>query len=101
MLPHTFENLNRAADSFSNLTKAQAFWLFVARLDLIEETSGVRFPAIPDNMKHNWEDDCFFSHDVSRSNLRSQSCGEGSPQGVLPNSTKAERIAACIDHLNW
>lgn len=99
LMPHSFENLNMAANSYSNLTKAQAFWLFVSRIDLIEEVSGVRFPGIPHDMKSIWGNDWFFTHDQNRSNLRSSDCGRGNPQGVLVDSTKDERLAACTDQL--
>jgi len=98
MLPHSFENLNQIADSYSNLSKEESFWVFVSRIDLIEETSGVRFPSIPENMKSMWGDDWFFAHDT-RGSLRSPGCGRGTPQGMLADSTKAERLAACIDLL--
>ena len=100
LLPHSYENLNLAANAYSNLTKKEAFWLFVSRIDLIEETSGVRFPGIPQAMKSDWGDDWFFSHGTARSNLRASTCGRGTPQGVIENSTKAERIAACTDQLH-
>jgi len=100
MLPHTFENLSLVADNFSNITRAEAFWVFVSRIDLIEETSGIFFPGIPNAMKSLWGDDFFFARDASR-NIRDSSCGSGgSPQGILPNSTDAQRIAACTDFLN-
>ena len=100
MLPHTFENLNLVADNFSNLTTAEAFWVFVSRIDLIEETSGISFPGIPDNMKSIWGDDFFFTRDESR-NIRDTSCGSGgTPQGILTNSTDDERVAACTDLLD-
>ena len=59
MLPHTFENLNMVADFYSNLTIEQAFWVFVSRIDLIEETSGITFPGIPEAMKSIWGNDWF------------------------------------------
>ena len=99
MLPHTFQNLNMLADSYSYITTEQAFWVFVSRIDLIEETSGIRFPGIPQGLKSIWGDDWFFSHGQSRDNLRSDSCGKGNPQGILANSTKADRLEACIDKL--
>ena len=99
MLLHAFENLNMVADFDSNLTTEQAFWVFVSRIDLIEETSGVTFPGIPEDMKSIWGDDWFFAHDVSRE-VRSSSCSRGTPQAVLENSTKEERSAACIDLLH-
>ena len=54
MMPHSFENLNNAAESYIGYTKKMAFWLFVSRIDLIEETSRIRFPGIPENMKSVW-----------------------------------------------
>ena len=44
-------------------------------------------------------DDFFFARDSSR-NILAGSCGRGTPQGVLANSTDAERLAACTDMLN-
>ena len=99
LLPHTFENLNMVADFFSNVTTVRAFWVFVARIDLIEETSGITFPGIPTAMKSIWGDDWFSARNVSR-NIRSSTCGRGAPQGVVENSTEAERLAACTDLLN-
>ena len=98
MLPHSFQNLNMLSDSFSNLTTERAFWAFVSRIDLIEETIGIRFPGIPQELKSVWGDDWFFSHNRSR-DIRSNSCGRGNPQGILANSTKTERLGACIDKL--
>jgi len=99
MLPHTFENLNMLADSYNNMATKRAFWAFVSRIDLIEETSGISFPGIPQELKSIWGDDWFFSHNESR-DVRSNSCGRGNPQGILANSTKTERLEACIDKLN-
>ena len=99
IIPHTFENLNLVADNFSNLTTSEAFWVFVSQIDLIEETSRISFPGVPDDMKSFWGDDFFFARDASR-NIRANSCGSGgAPQGILVNSTKEERIAACTDLL--
>jgi len=100
LLPHSFENLNLAANAYSNLTSKEAFWLFVSRIDLIEETSGVHFPGIPQAMKSQWGDNWFFRHDKARSDLRAASCGLGTPQGVIVNSTKAQRLQACTDQLH-
>lgn len=97
LLPHSFENLRLAANSYSNLKPSEAFWLFVARIDLIEETSGVHFSGIPQAMKSQWGDVWFFAHDKSRSDLRANSCGRGTPKGVILNSTLQERIQACTD----
>lgn len=100
MLPHAFENLNLVADNFSNLATTEAFWVFVSRIDLIEETSGISFPGIPDDLKSIWGDDFFFARDASR-NIRDTSCGSGgTPQGILANSTEDERILACTDLLD-
>ena len=84
-------------DSSRN-SPAQAFWLFVSRIDLIEETSRITFPGIPDSMKSVWGDDFFFDRDEGR-NIRSSSCGAGTPQGILQNSTEEQRIDACKDLL--
>ncbi len=98
LLPHTFENLNVLANSYENLEPDEAFWVFVSRIDLIEEISGITFPGIPGNMKDIWGDDWFFDHEGGR-NIRSSTCGRGTPQGVLENSRRDERLAACIDQL--
>lgn len=100
LLPHTFENLNMLADNYNNMKKERAFWAFVSRIDLIEKTGGIRFPGIPQELKSVWGDDWFLSRDQSRNKFRADSCNRGNPQGVLANSTKAERIEACIDKLN-
>lgn len=99
LLPHTFENLSMLADSYDFLSKTTAFWAFIARIDLIEERSGITFPVIPDSLKSAWGDEWFLSHDQSRDDLRDESCGRGTPKAVLENSTKTERIAACVDKL--
>ncbi len=98
MLPHSFENLNMLSESYVNLTEAEAFWAFVSRIDLIEETSGVRFPGIPNNIKDIWGDDFFFDR-AGLGEIRASTCGIGTPQGVIVDSTGDERLAACIDHL--
>jgi hypothetical protein len=95
LLPHTFENLNQ----LPNAVPDQVFWAFVARIDLIEETSGTRFGGIPASMKQVWGDTFFTSRRTGR-NIRSPSCGIGTPSGVAPNTTKAQRIAMCTDKLN-
>ena len=95
LLPHTFENLN----NIPGVKPEQAFWSFVARIDLIEETSGTRFPGIPDSMKSQWGDAFFFSRKTSR-NIRPKSCGVGTPDGVVENTTNEGRLAMCTDKLN-
>jgi len=95
LLPHTFENLNQ----IPNVDPARAFWAFVSRIDLIEETSGTRFPGVPENMKPVWGDDFFLSRRTAR-NIRERGCGTGMPQGVVPDTTKNERIAMCTNLLD-
>jgi DNA/RNA endonuclease G (NUC1) len=95
LLPHTFENLNNIA----NVDPEEAFWAFVARIDLIEDSSGTRFPGIPEEMKPVWGDSFFASRRTGR-NVRSESCGTGTPRGVVENTTKDQRIAMCTDKLN-
>ena len=99
LLPHSYENLNMLSDSYTNLTRQQAFWAFTSRIDVIERTSGVKFRGIPQSMKSTWGDDWFFDHDKSRSDLRSSSCGTGTPQGILTNSITQHRLNACTDQL--
>ena len=95
LLPHTFENLN----DIPNVDPTEEFWAFVSRIDLIEATSATTFPGIPENMKSVWGDSFFLSKKTGRE-IRDNSCGVGAPQGVEANTTKAQRLAACIDHLN-
>lgn len=90
LLPHTFENLNHNP----HFGPAEAFWSFVARIDLIEEVSGTRFPGIPEDVKRVWGDRFFLSRRTGRE-IRADSCGEGTPQGVVENTSKDERIAMC------
>ena len=97
LLPHSFENLNLAADSYSNIKKSQAFWLFVSRIDLIEEVSGVRFPWLDHDTKATWGNDWFFEHDKLSKKLRPTSCGKRTPQGIFENSTREKRLKACTD----
>jgi DNA/RNA endonuclease G (NUC1) len=95
LLPHTFENLNNLPD----VDPKETFWAFVSRIDLIEATSATTFPGIPEHMKSAWGDSFFESRRTGR-NIRPNSCGAGTPQGVMSNTTKAQRLAACTEHLN-
>ena len=97
LLPHSYENLNMIVDFYENYDAEDAFWSFVSTIDVVEQTAGISFPGIPDSMKSGWGDDLFAD---SGRNIRANSCGRGTAQGVLPNSTKAERLAACTDLLN-
>ena len=100
MLPHTFENLNMLVNFFDDLDVKRAFWSFVSRIDLIEETSGITFPGIPESMKSIWGNDFFFERDEIKDVRDDPVCGVGTPAGILPNSTRAERRAACTDLLD-
>lgn len=95
LIPHSFENLN----DIPNVPRKEAFWAFVARIDLIEQTSGTRFPGIPEGMKPVWGDSFFQSRRTGRQ-LRSKTCGSGTPMGVVTNSTREERIAQCTAGLD-
>ncbi len=95
LLPHTFENLN----NLPGVDPEEAFWAFVARIDLIEATSATTFPGIPEHMKSAWGDSFFESRRTGR-NIRPNSCGAGTPLGVMSNTTKAQRLAICTEHLN-
>ena len=98
LLPHSFENLRLLAEAYDGLPQDEAFWAFVARIDLIESVSGMRFPGVSDDLKRQWGDSWFLKQRTGR-NIRSTACGRGTPQGVLENSTRQERIDACIQHL--
>lgn len=100
MLPHTFENLNMLVDFYEGLKTEHAFWVFVSRIDLIEETSGITFPGIPEHMKSIWGNDFFFERDEIKDVRDDPVCGVGTPQGILVNSTRDERRAACTDLLD-
>jgi hypothetical protein len=97
LLPHSFENLNMLTGSYPRMPTAKAFWAFAARIDLVEQASGITFPGIPADLKHGWGDGWFFDRMESR-NI-SEGCADGMPQGVIENSTRAERLAACISAL--
>ena len=99
LLPHTFENLNMVADFYDDLSTVKAFWAFSSQIGLIEETSGMRFPGIPENLKSVWRDEWFADRAASR-NIRSSDCGRGTPKGVVEGSTLDERLKACTDALN-
>lgn len=98
LLPHSFENLDKLVGGYPGMPVKDAFWAFAAKISLIESESGMSFPGIPDELKEVWRDDWFFSRKTSR-NIRKSSCGVGSPQGVLVNSTLEERLEACTDQL--
>ena len=94
LLPHSFERLRWLADHYEGLERADAFWAFVSRIDLIEEMSGVRFPGISDEEKAQWRNPWFFERRGSRT-IRSSDCGVGTPAGVLENTSSEDRLAAC------
>jgi DNA/RNA endonuclease G (NUC1) len=99
LLPHSFENLDMLADDYDGMPTKHAFWAFASKISLIESESGISFPGIADDLKDVWRDDWFFSRKTSR-NIRKAPCGRGSAQGVLEDSTRDERIAACTDQLH-
>ena len=104
MLPHTFENLNMLVNFFDDLDVKRAFWSFVSRIDLIEETSGITFPGIPEDMKSKGGSKFFIDRDEIKDVRDDAACGVGTPQGMLKNSTlenstKDDRRKACTDLL--
>lgn len=99
LLPHSFENLNMLTAFYEDYPTSLAFWSFVSTVNLIEDTAGIRFPGIPNNMKDTWGDEFFFNAGPPRQIPRG-TCAERTAQGILENSTKAQRIAACTDLLN-
>ena len=92
LIPHTFENLSRNPDHASK----EAFWAFVSRIDVIEEASGTRFPGVPVSLKRRWGDKFFRSRHTGREMF--EQC-TGTPQGVVDNASKQERIDFCTDQL--
>ncbi len=99
LIPHSFENLNLLTDKYKDLNTQEAFWAFVARIDLIEETSGVSFPGIPEELKSYWKNKWFSARAGTARNIRSSSCGAGSVSGITENTSKDERLRACTDKL--
>jgi DNA/RNA endonuclease G (NUC1) len=82
LLPHTNENLS-------------SFWGFVARIDVVEEASGVRFHAIPDNMKNVWGSDYFFDRNKGNWGLRQNCNNNYTAANWIDDSTHAERMERC------
>ena len=82
LLPHTNENFTR-------------FWDFVARIDVVEEASGVRFHAIAGAMKSVWGSDFFFDRDRNGWRLRNNCNHNYTASNWIENSTHAERLARC------
>jgi hypothetical protein len=94
LLPHTFENVNDAP----GLPDGKGFWAFVARIDMIEEIAGFRFPGIDAATKARWGDRFFLKRASSR-NIRAPACGAGTPRGIVEGTTRSERLAMCTDQL--
>jgi DNA/RNA endonuclease G (NUC1) len=94
LIPHTFENVN----DVPGLPGGKGFWAFVARIDLIEEVAGFRFPGIDTATKVRWGDRFFLARASSR-NIRSSACGVGTPRGLAEGTTRAERLDRCVDKL--
>ena len=94
LIPHTFENV----DNVPGLPDGSGFWAFVARIDLIEEVAGFRFPGIAEATKALWGDRFFLSRAGSR-NIRDAACGAGTPLGIAEGTTRDERLRMCTDKL--
>ena len=94
LLPHSFERLRMLSGHYDGLAPERAFWAFVARIDLIEELSGIRFGGINPSMKSSWSSDWFVARGGGRQ-IRDHDCGTGTPAGVLVGATREERRAAC------
>lgn len=97
MLPHTNENINLLVDFYDGLRAEHTFWVFVSRIDLIEETSDISYPGIPNDMKSIWGNDFFFDRDEIKDVRDDVACGVGTPLGILVDSTRDERRAACTN----
>jgi hypothetical protein len=97
LLPHSFENLNLLTEGYPGMATDEAFWAFTSRIDVIERAGGITFPWLSEELKVEWGSEWFFSRRDSR-NI-SAGCIEGEPQGALKNSTREERVAACVEPL--
>ena len=80
--------------------KNENFWFFRSRIDLIEEMSHVQFPGIPEELKSRYSSNDWWDQRRTGREIRSKTCGRGTPQGVIPDSTKEERLEACTDKLS-
>ena len=100
LLPHSFENLNLASTMYDKLEIDEVFWVFTAKIDLIESVSGIKFPGISGELKSSWGNSWFASKRGTGRNIRSNElCGRGSPSGVIADSTREQRLKACLDPL--
>ena len=97
LVPHTYENLNELTEHYKMgpLRKNEDFWFFRARIDLIEETAKVQFPSIPKHLKSSYNAGDWWDSKRNGRNIRSTSCGRGTPAGEIKNSTASERLKAC------
>lgn len=95
LLPHSFEDIDQVTRHYAHLEERQAFWLFVARISLIEELTRLRFPGIDAPLKASWNDRFFLARRGAR-NTRAARCGDGTPQGILEGADLKTRIAACL-----
>ena len=101
-LPHTYQNLNELTKVYgmdNSNRETEDFWFFRSRIDLIEEMSNIRFPGIPNELKHGYSHNDWWDQRRTGREIRSSTCGRGTPQGVLEDSMKEERLEACTDQL--
>ena len=94
LLPHSYERLEMLADHYDGLGREEAYWGFVSRIEVIEEFSGIRFPGISEELKHQWRSSWFFERRGVRT-IRSGDCGDGTPAGILIGAPRDERRAVC------
>ena len=95
LIPHSFESLDQLSDHYPGLSRDEAFWAFAARIDLIEDATGLTFSIPGEQVKSRWRDAWFFERKGSR-DIRHNTCGTGQPMGVLLNTSQSDRQAACL-----
>lgn len=100
LIPHTFEDLNSIHTHYEGYEDGQDFWAFLSTIDLVEETAGIQFPGIPDDMKSVWRDDYFWQQ-FTPVNIPWGPCPNGrTATAIIEGSTRDQRIAACTDLLD-
>jgi DNA/RNA endonuclease G (NUC1) len=82
LMPHTTESLD-------------SIWHFVARIDVIEEASGLRLHAISEDLKEGWGDPFFLERNRGSWRLRVDCGNDYSAANWLEDSTPAERLETC------
>ena len=91
-------DLNQVTLEAKNFDQSLKFYRKIG-LKMIVLSGGTVFPGIPESTKIVWGGEFFGSRRTGR-NIRSNACGIGAPQGVVENTTGAQRLAMCTNNLN-